>query len=245
RRVDYSAVVETFAATATGPTTATLAWSATDATARVCVERENAAAPNGWEVVAITPTEDASPLEVALSGKERFRIFDGFDFLSDEACFSVKSFYVYKISSTQREVASYSLYSRKTQMVRANIEGSRNENVLLLAQIKNLLTGEYLIKANVESIVASVYKIEKGVQSGDVWTEQEDWKGSEVPLDSLLESPIMIEGWTNDEVGANFVWTPNTMEKKLFTEGGKYVIQVTFNLPNENPIVISFNASVK
>jgi len=85
RCVDYCAEVEAFAATATGPTTANVVWSATDETARVCVERENAAAPNGWEVVAITPTEDASPLEVALSEKERFRIFDGQTFVVDAA----------------------------------------------------------------------------------------------------------------------------------------------------------------
>ncbi|MBP3557137.1 MAG: hypothetical protein J6K20_05465, partial [Thermoguttaceae bacterium] len=85
RVVDFGAGVETFAATATGPTTARLEWSATNPTARVCVERENAAAPNGWEVVATTPTEGASPLEVALSGKERFRIFDGATFTVDSA----------------------------------------------------------------------------------------------------------------------------------------------------------------
>jgi len=85
RCVDYCAEVEAFAATATGPTTANVVWSATDETARVCVERENAAAPNGWEVVAITPTKDASPLEVALSEKERFRIFDGQTFVVDAA----------------------------------------------------------------------------------------------------------------------------------------------------------------
>ena len=130
-------------------------------------------------------------------------------------------------------------------MVRANIEGSRNENVLLLAQIKNLLTGEYLTKANTESIVASVYKVEKGIQSGDVWTESAGWNKIEVPLDTILETPTMLEGWTNDEVGANFIWTPNSKEKKLFAEGGKYVIQITFNLIDDNPIVISFNASVK
>ncbi|MBQ9798941.1 MAG: hypothetical protein IJO40_03285, partial [Thermoguttaceae bacterium] len=68
-----------------GPTTAKLEWSATDETARVCVERENAAAPNGWETLAITPTEDASPLTVALNGRERFRIFDGATFTVDSA----------------------------------------------------------------------------------------------------------------------------------------------------------------
>ncbi|MBQ9127209.1 MAG: hypothetical protein IJY15_05550, partial [Thermoguttaceae bacterium] len=85
RRVDYSAGVADFTATAIGPTTATLVWSATDATARVCVERENAAAPNGWDVVAITPTADGEPLEVALSRRERFRIFDGATFTVDAA----------------------------------------------------------------------------------------------------------------------------------------------------------------
>ncbi|MBQ7813060.1 MAG: hypothetical protein IJ387_01025 [Thermoguttaceae bacterium] len=85
RVVDYSAGVADFTATATGPTTAKLEWSATDATARVCVERENAAAPNGWEVVAITPTADGEPLEVALSRRERFRIFDGATFTVDAA----------------------------------------------------------------------------------------------------------------------------------------------------------------
>ncbi|MBR4105613.1 MAG: hypothetical protein IKK39_16340, partial [Thermoguttaceae bacterium] len=84
RRVDWSAGVETVAATAAGPTTAKLEWSATDATARVCVERENAAAPNGWEVVAFAAA-DESPLSVALSGRENFRIFDGATFRVDAA----------------------------------------------------------------------------------------------------------------------------------------------------------------
>ena len=241
RICDYGADAQSFSATANSATTANLDWNQSDEQSLILLETYD----NGWKVLENNIGVDSSPYETTLTGAQRFRLFDGANFLYDEAYFAVKSFYVYTISSTQREIASYSLYSRKVQMVRANIEGSRNENVLLLAQIKNLLTGEYLIKANVESIVASVYKVEKGVQAGDVWTEQEDWKGREVPLDSLLESPIMIEGWTNDEIGANFIWTPNTMEKKLFTEGGKYVIQVTFNLPNENPIVISFNASVK
>ncbi|MBR5242742.1 MAG: hypothetical protein IKW13_00770, partial [Thermoguttaceae bacterium] len=53
RVVEFGANVETFAATATGPTTAKLEWSATNETARVCVERQNAAAPNGWETIAV------------------------------------------------------------------------------------------------------------------------------------------------------------------------------------------------
>ncbi|MBP3531200.1 MAG: fibronectin type III domain-containing protein, partial [Thermoguttaceae bacterium] len=81
---DFGAGVADFTATATGPTTATLAWSATDATARVCVERESAAAPNGWEVVAVA-TAAESPLSVALSGRERFRVFDGATFTVDSA----------------------------------------------------------------------------------------------------------------------------------------------------------------
>ncbi|MBQ7110236.1 MAG: hypothetical protein IJO06_03350, partial [Thermoguttaceae bacterium] len=85
RRVDWSAGVADFTATATGSTTASVVWSATDATARVCVERENAAAPNGWEVVALTSTGEASPLTVALSGRENFRIFDGRTFVVDAA----------------------------------------------------------------------------------------------------------------------------------------------------------------
>jgi len=71
RRAEVGANVETFAATATGPTTAKLEWSATDATKPVYVERQNAAAPNGWEVVAFA-TAAESPLIVALSGSERF-----------------------------------------------------------------------------------------------------------------------------------------------------------------------------
>ena len=241
RTCDYGANIQSFSATAVSASDAKLEWTQTDSAKYILIERRD---DNGWNIVS-DAIADESPYEIALDGRQQFRVFDGDKFLYDDAYFAVKSFYIYSISSTQKGVESFSLYSRKVQMVRANIEGARNENILLLAQIKNLLTGEFLAQQKIESIVASVYKVEKGVQSGDVWTELPEWKQVDVPLDTVLESPVILEGWTNDEVGANFVWTPNSKEKKLFSEGGKYVIQITFNLTDDNPVVISFNVSVK
>lgn len=241
RICDYGAGAQTFSATANSATTATLVWSQDDEQSSVLLETYDA----GWKVLENNIGVDASPYETTLTGAQRFRLFDGVSFLYDEAYFAVKSFYVYTISSTQKDVETLALYSKKTQTIRANMEGTRNENILLLAQIKNLLTGEFLSASNVNNITASVYKINKSISSGDIWEEQDGWTKIDVEKDTILEAPVMIDGWTNDDVGANFIWTPDTRNRNLFKEGGRYVIQVSFSIADDNPVVVSFNVNVK
>ncbi|MBR5244360.1 MAG: hypothetical protein IKW13_09005, partial [Thermoguttaceae bacterium] len=246
RVCEYGASVETFSATATGPTTATIVWSATDATARVCVERENAAAPNGWEVVATTPTEDASPLEVALSGKERFRIFDGQAFYVDEAYFPTGDFYVY-VADDISAVATVAVeWETATQIITAGKVMYRNENVLLLASIKNKLTAAYLSRDDVESATATVYAVSPGFGAREIWSPVDGWADVAVPLDAILEAPTEIDGWTLDAVGPNFVWTPDATTRPLFGDSGTFAVQVCVKRKSSgNPIYFTFRAVVK
>ncbi|MBR4835037.1 MAG: hypothetical protein IKU86_12020, partial [Thermoguttaceae bacterium] len=246
RVVDFCAEVKAFAATATGPTTATLAWSATDVTAQVCVERENAAAPNGWEVVATTPTEDASPLEVALSGKERFRIFDGAKFTVDSAHFPTGDFYVY-VADDISAVATVAVeWETATQLVSAGNVMYRNENVLLLASIKNKLTAVYLSRDEVESATATVYAVSPGFGAREIWSPVDGWENIAVPLDAILEAPTEIDGWTLDAVGPNFVWTPDATTRPLFGDSGTFAVQVCVKRKSGgNPIYFTFRAVVK
>ncbi|MBP3557589.1 MAG: hypothetical protein J6K20_07815, partial [Thermoguttaceae bacterium] len=246
RVVDFGAGVETFAATATGPTKAKLAWSATNETARVCVERENAAAPNGWEVVATTPTEGASPLEVALSGKERFRIFDGATFTVDFAWFPTGDFYVY-VADDISAVATVAVeWETATQLISAGNVMYRNENVLLLASVKNKLTAVYLSRDEVESATATVYAVSPGFGAREIWTPVDGWADVAVPLDAILEAPTEIDGWTLDAVGPNFVWTPDATTRPLFGDSGTFAVQVCVKRKSGgNPIYFTFRAVVK
>ena len=246
RRVDFGAGVETFAATATGPKTARLEWSATDAGATVCVERENAAAPNGWEVIAITPTADASPLEVALDGRERFRIFDGVQCYVDEAYFPTGDFYVY-VADDISAVATVAVeWETATQLISAGNVMYRNENVLLLASVKNKLTAVYLSRDEVESATATVYAVSPGFGAREIWTPVDGWADVAVPLDAILEAPTEIDGWTLDAVGPNFVWTPDATERPLFGDSGTFAVQVCVKRKSGgNPIYFTFRAVVK
>jgi len=244
RVVDFCAEVKAFAATATGPTTATIVWSATDATARVCVERENAAAPNGWEVVAITPTEDASPLEIALSGKERFRIFDGATFAVDSAWFPTDKFYRYAATV----VAVRNVRNDWKIRVKVVMPGSvcyRNEGARFLAQILDG-AGTPLAPGDVASITATVCRI--GDYLGRTWTPVDGWNAVEVPQTSLLETPTADADWPSngdDDPGPNFVWAPDVAAKPLFPESGDYATQVKLTLVGGGAVVVTFETSVK
>ncbi|MBQ7111326.1 MAG: hypothetical protein IJO06_08890, partial [Thermoguttaceae bacterium] len=246
RSVDYSAGVADFTATATGSTAASVVWSATDATARVCVERENAAAPNGWEVVAVAATAEASPLEVALSGSEKFRIFDGQTFYVDEAYFPTGDFYVY-VADDISAVATVAVeWETATQLISAGNVMYRNENVLLLASVKNKMTAAYLSRDEVESATATVYAVSPGFGAREIWSPVDGWENIAVPLDAILEEPVEIDGWTLDAVGPNFVWTPDAATRPLFGDSGTFAVQVCFKRKSGgNPIYFTFRAVVK
>ena len=243
---DFGAGVADFAATATGPTTAKLEWSATDETARVCVERENTAAPNGWETLTIAPTAEASPLEVALSRRERFRVFDGATFTVDSAWFPTGDFYVYVADDISAVAAVAVEWETATQLISAGNVMYRNENVLLLASVKNKLTADYLNRDEVESATATVYAVSPGFGAREIWTPVDGWADVAVPLDAILEAPTEIGGWTLDAVGPNFVWTPDATTRPLFGDSGTFAVQVCVKRKSGgNPIYFTFRAVVK
>ena len=245
RRVDFGANVETFAATATGPKTARLEWSASDATRTVCVERENAASPNGWEVVAITPTAEASPLEVALNGKERFRIFDGATFTVDSAWFPTGLFYQYKARVVARRLAKTS-WNVRTQVVMAGEVCYRNEGARFLAQIQDESVGAFLAPSDVKSITATVYRICDYL--GRAWSPVAGWENVAVPLDALLETPLPDDDWrtaSESDPGPNFVWTPEIGDAPIFPDYGSYATQVKFELVGGGTVVATFESTAE
>ncbi|MBR5244022.1 MAG: fibronectin type III domain-containing protein [Thermoguttaceae bacterium] len=260
RRVDFGANVETFAATATGPTTATLAWRATDATARVCVERENAASPNGWEVVAITPTEDASPLEVALNGKERFRIFDGATFRVDSAWFSVEFYQCRTVSVAVASAdggagAAWEASAGGIMFVNGK-EPKVGENCCIYAKIKSPISGTWVPAERVASVEATVWRTGSVVETtlGAVAyrpvparTVVPGWDGVALPPSLVLEAPVLpVEPPVADETeGYNFVWAPDVSENPIFPESGTYRIQVVITLDDGTQVYLTEDATVK
>ncbi|MBQ2851680.1 MAG: hypothetical protein IJE77_14460, partial [Thermoguttaceae bacterium] len=211
--------------------------------ARVCVERENAAAPNGWEVVAITPMEGASPLEVALSGKERFRIFDGATFTVDAAWFPTGDFYVYVAdSSVSALAAERSEWAAITQTIKAGGAMSyRNENVMFMAQVKNRLSGGWLAPSDVVGITATVCRVCENGFAPDEWVPVDGWEGVAVPTACVWEAPTANDAWTADAEGPNFVWVPDVRERAFFPTGGKFATQLRFDLTDgRNPIYLTF-----
>jgi hypothetical protein len=242
RRVEFGANVETFAATATGPTTAKLEWSATDATKPVYVERQNAAAPNGWETIAVASTAEASPLTVALTGRETFRIFDGATFRVDAAWFPTQDFFVYVADDVSAVATEQSEWTTVTQTIKAG--GAmcyRNENVMFMARVKNRLSGEWLAPSDVVAITATLCRVYENGFAPDEWVPVDGWEGAEVPAECVLETPTPNDAWTADAEGPNFVWIPDVRERPFFPTGGKFATQLRFDLTGaRNPIYLTF-----
>ncbi|MBQ2850851.1 MAG: hypothetical protein IJE77_10255, partial [Thermoguttaceae bacterium] len=234
RRVDYSAGVETFAATATGPTTARLEWSATDATARVCVERENAAAPNGWETLALTPTEDASPLSVALSGRERFRIFDGQTFYVDAAWSSMFGQQFVVLSSYFRVANEKRTWEAKTKVISNTLNVKAGQSVTILARISDAFDAEALLLNDGTNIISVSYSALK--KTGSLSSNETPIDGHvnvAVPTTCVLEAPLTSDAWGEKY---NFILTPNIREKPIFPTTGNYSIKIEIVLADGNPI---------
>ncbi|MBQ2789249.1 MAG: hypothetical protein IJE97_06395, partial [Thermoguttaceae bacterium] len=196
-----------------------------------------------WEVVAVA-TAAESPLSVALSGRERFRIFDGATFAVDSAWFPTDKFYRYAATV----VAVRNVRNDWKIRVKVVMPGSvcyRNEGARFLAQILDG-AGTPLAPDDVASITATVYRI--GDYLGRTWTPVDGWNAVEVQQTSLLETPTADADWPSngdDDPGPNFVWTPDVASKPIFPESGDYATQVKFALVGGGAVVVTFETSVK
>ncbi|MBP3531412.1 MAG: hypothetical protein J6K25_09590, partial [Thermoguttaceae bacterium] len=233
RVVDYSAGVADFTATATGSTTATLAWSATDATARVCVERENAAAPNGWEVVAVA-TAAESPLSVALNGRKRFRIFDGQTFNVDSAWSSMFGQQFVVLSSYFRVANEKRTWEAKTKVISNTLNVKAGQSVTILARISDAFDAEALLLNDGTNIISVSYSALK--KTGSLSSNETPIDGHvkvAVPTTCVLEAPLTSDAWGEKY---NFILTPNIREKPIFPTTGNYSIKIEIVLADGNPI---------
>ena len=244
RRVDYSAGVADFTATATSPTAATLVWSATDAAALVCVERENAAASNGWEVVAITPTEGASPLMITATDVSVFRIFDGARFLSDSSWFYVPpAQYQAYITIVAAENVEQTTFDSIIRIIGVDVSGTikSGESITILARLFNAHDNDDLLLGS-NRITSVKYTVEKaaslfpGSSLGD--SSVVGHTNIEVGAQCVLETPATSDAWP-DELGYTFALTPDNTVNPVFPTPGTYIIRVRITLAGANPVVFS------
>ena len=50
--------------------------------------------------------------------------------------------------------------------------------------------------------------------------------------------------WTVDSTGYNFIFEPDCTQAPIFPTAGEYVVVVTLNFTNANPLPVVFNVSV-
>lgn len=248
RVVDFSAGVADFTATANGPTTATLAWSATDAGATVCAERETA---TGWEVV---DARASSTLETTIitPGVTRFRLFDGEKFLYDVAWYLTGDQFTaagFCYATTTNETSSVE-YATRGRIVATSSNGLiyYGQSVTFIQRIANAFTGELLKNdgGNVTAVKYSLYKRETGLFSTTA-NATAIFENRDAPTTCVLEAPQTSEVWDEDgaPVEYNFVLTPpNSITEPFLPSPGEYFLRVAVELSSGNPIISIFEFSV-
>lgn len=97
------------------------------------------------------------------------------------------------------------------------------ESVILQAVIKNTETSNKIAKADVETCIANVYRIEQTSLTVQSWVIDRNYKDVEVPLDSF-----------DDSKDYNFEWIPKQLDEFIFPKPGIYYIQIKIKLAGGN-----------
>lgn len=126
--------------------------------------------------------------------------------------------------------------SKCLERISASSELYRGENVIVLSQIKDVATGEFLKREDVESISATLFN--KTTLAGQTTLQTSfDWNDFTVDNDCVIEL-TKTDSWTPDEAGFNFLWVSDQSSDEcpdFVSEAGDYILQFTFHLTNGRP----------
>lgn len=112
--------------------------------------------------------------------------------------------------------------------------------VTILAQIYDAFAPSSLLLnngSNIDEIEYTAYFIQNGAFSNGTPVPISGHTAVDVSTDALLSSAIITDNWTIDNVGFNFILTPDVTEHPIFTQTGEYSFKITITPTSGNPIV--------
>lgn len=237
-------------------TTAGISWSATDSTVSVVLQKQNGAT---WTTIAQTAGTSYS---TTLSAGDVVRLFDGVQFLTatvpappgpTPTDFDFHAWGVYGATITVDVGVPY-LTTTQTAATATVATGfilmsdyyNRGETPVLFARIQNSETGDPISPSAVSSITYTAYRqtVGWGTESRTPVSGHEDVPIPNTAVLSAIVPPSTDPRWTVDTTGYNFLYEPDSRTNPIFPDSGNYVVVVTINFTNANPIPVVFNVSV-
>ena len=237
-------------------TTTGISWSATDSTVSVVLQLQSGST---WTTIAQTAGTSYS---TTLAAGSVVRLFDGVQFLTatvpvppgpTPTDFDFHAWSVYDATITVdvgvpflTTTQTAAVYKVATDFILMSQYFNRGETPVLFARIQNSETGQIINPSAVSSIVYTAYSKTVGWGT-ETRTPVEGHVAETVPNSAVLSAvvpPSTDPRWTVDSTGYNFIFEPDSTVKPIFPNAGDYVVVVTINFTNANPLPISFDVSV-
>ncbi|MBQ9873650.1 MAG: hypothetical protein IJM30_04215 [Thermoguttaceae bacterium] len=223
-----------FRATAIGPKRVALEWVAANPSAPVYLERLD---PDGPVPLEGEPV-DSRLVVAAPSGRATYRAYDGLSLLTDDAWtvsgvqFKVKAIWATAERASrnweviaQMATAAEKVFTGQSVTILARIFDAFDESAPLLNDGNNVVSVRYACYYDSNGLFAETSEPIPGRENVDAGT------------DCVLEALQTSDAWTVDQVGYNFVLTPDVRTSNLFEKPGRYRIKVVITLAEGNPIV--------
>ena len=236
-------------------TTTGISWSATDSTVSVVLQLQSGST---WTTIAQTAGTSYS---TTLAAGSVVRLFDGVNFLTatvpvppgpTPTDFDFHAWGVYDATITVdvgvpflTTTQTAAVYKVATDFILMSQYFNRGETPVLFARIQNSETGQIISPSAVSSIVYTAYSKTVGWGS-ETRTPVEGHVAETVPNSAVLSAlvpPTDDSRWTVDSTGYNFIFEPDSTVNPIFPNAGDYVVVVTINFTNANPLPISFDVS--
>lgn len=237
-------------------TTAGISWTATDSTVSVVLQLQSGST---WTTIAQTAGTSYS---TTLSAGDVVRLFDGVQFLTatvpvspgpTPTDFDFHAWGVYGATITVdvgvpflTTTQTAAVYSVATGFILMSDYYNRGETPVLFARIQNSETGDPISPSAVSSISYTAYRqtVGWGTESRTPVSGHENVTIPNTAVLSAVVSPSTDPRWTVDTTGYNFLYEPDSRTNPIFPDSGNYVVVVTINFTNANPIPVVFNVSV-
>lgn len=236
----YGAGASDFHAQITSATTASLSWTQTDSDVPVLLEAQESESDT-WTTLSTSAT---SPYTVTDDDIDdlTFRIFDGESFYTAAGSYTFAKFY--------QVVAGYVPRNNDTTphswqtVIKLLTVNEMNENLkpgqdcAILARVYDAFDNDSPL-LNLGSNISSVYyTCEKKMKSlyDAVWTPVTGHNNVSAGADCVLSSLQTDDAWDIDNVGYNFLLSPEISTHQLFETAGLYRIKATINPVDGDPI---------
>ena len=235
-------------------TTAGMTWNATDSSKPVLLELVSSGV---YSTIAQTA---GTSYTTTLASGATVRLFDGVTFLSatvpappgPSGDFDFHAWGIYGATITVSVGVPYltttqtaSAYTVTQDFILMSDYYNAGEAPLLMARIQDSKTSDIIQPASVSSITYTAYSASSGwgIQTR---TPVEGHADVPVTASDALKAALVTDDprWTVDSTGYNFIFEPDCTQKPIFPSAGEYVVVVTINFTNANPLPVVFNVSV-